>query len=187
MRKTELILSAVAVSILSFAVFAKSLPYEFLNWDDEILVTLNPYIRGFSSYHIKGMFFNEYGLFIPLVYISFAIDHWIYGLDPWGFRLTNIIFHTINSILFFYIFTLFIDLRKHSKKHLLFSALIITAAWCIHPLRIESVVWIAERKDVLSGFFLLLSFIFYFQYRASKSDINYLTERFIKRNKTENV
>jgi len=157
----------IILAVAAFSIFGKSLPYEFLMWDDNILVTDNSTIKGFTASNIRSMFINEHGLIIPLVWLSFAVDYHFYELDPWGFRLTNLILHILNMGIVFYLFSFFIDSRKYSQKQLWIAGITVALIWGLHPLRVESVVWIAERKDVLSGFFCLLSLVFYLQYASS--------------------
>ncbi len=100
---------------------------------------------------------------MPLTKISFLIDSSIHGIDPWGFHLSNLILHILNCLLVLYLFWLL-------SNNLLFS-IVTSIIFAIHPQHIEAFVWIAERKEVLSSFFGLLSLIFYVTY-ASKLPTN---------------
>jgi len=169
MTRNKYISGVLILAAAVFIIFGKSLPYEFLAWDDDVLITNNPAIKSFSASNIREMCSGKLGLVIPFVYLSFAADNYFYGLDPWGFRLTNLILHALNMGLVFYLFSFFVDSRKYSQKQLWIVGVAVALIWGIHPLRVESVVWITERKDVLSGFFCLLSLIFYLQYASSSA------------------
>ena len=99
----------------------------------------------------------------PLTMFSYALDYAIWGLNPPGFHLTNIIFHTLNTILVFILTVRLIDYDMAKQylytKKALVTGIITALVFGIHPLHVESVAWVAERKDVLYAFFFLLSII----------------------------
>jgi protein O-mannosyl-transferase len=148
------------IGCIAFTCFFPASGYDFTNWDDNYLVTQNAAIRDISLSGIIKIFtsfsLNHYH---PLVTLSYAIEYSLFGLNPFAFHLTNIILHGLNSVL------VAILVRSLTKKT---TAVLVTGVlFAIHPLRVESVVWIAERKDVLSALFILLSFILYIQYRRT--------------------
>lgn len=122
-----------AVTVL---VFSRSLWGDFLDWDDQSNLVFNPHYRGFNLRWILGLHFVHW---YPLTWLSFSLDHALWGLEPFGFHLTNVLLHGANAALFFSL--------SGSVPSALFFAL--------HPLRVESVAWITERSDLLSAFFLL--------------------------------
>lgn len=143
-------LLAAAVTML---VFAPSLAYGFLtDWDDSYYVVHNPHIAFTLEnirYYLHG---NTLGLWTPLTMYSLMLDHLIWGgtESAFGFHLTNLLLHGCSAALFTGILRA-LGLRKG-------LALACALFWALSPQRLESVVWIAERKDVLSGFLALLSF-----------------------------
>ena len=92
----------------------------------------------------------------PLTVLSHMLDCQLFGLKPWGHHLTNVLLHALNAAL------VFVLLRQMTGAT--WRSLLVAALFAVHPLRVESVAWVAERKDVLSGFFGLLSLIFYARY-----------------------
>ena len=101
--------------------------------------------------------------YAPLAWLSYAIDYAFWGLNPVGYHLSNILFHALNAVLFFRLSLLllrsiFPDEKPYSIE---IGAIIAALSFAVHPLRVESVAWAAERRDVLSGFFFLATVIFY--------------------------
>ena len=128
---------------------------EFTNWDDEFYVVNNPLLRGPDW---KGIFSDQVlGNYHPLTILSYAFNFAISGLDPFSYLLVNYLFHIINTLLVFY----FIWLISGNNK---FIAAFVAIIFGIHPMHVESVAWVAERKDVLYTFFFLLSLIQYWKY-----------------------
>ena len=144
---------------VSAGIYWPALNHDFLiNWDDLQYVTENPAIRGVTFDNIKEAFSRHYvGNYAPLHIISYMFDYQIWGLRASGFIFTNILLHTANGILFYLL------LRRLADKRLwpLFAALL----FVIHPVQVESVVWISQRKNVLAMLFMLLSSHAYLQYR----------------------
>ncbi len=147
----------------SFLIFSPSLKNEFVNWDDDRNVYENQLVK---EPNLKAIFSqNVIGNYNPLSILSFAIEHHFFGMDPKMMHLTNIILHLICIFFVFKIFRLLtIDL-----PFALFGA----ALFAIHPLRVESVSWITERKDVLYGMFFCWALFLYIknldQYKKSRS------------------
>jgi hypothetical protein len=154
------LLFLAAILIISFMVYLPSLQNGFVNWDDDTYIYENPYILNISSWgdileNLKEIFTTHVNWsYKPLTIVSFSIEKMLYGLDnPEWWHLNNIILHLICVILVFRI-ALALGLK------------IIPAAFCallfgIHPMRVESVAWITERKDVLYGSFYLLALYYY--------------------------
>ncbi|MBI5598748.1 MAG: hypothetical protein HY890_03310, partial [Deltaproteobacteria bacterium] len=164
---------AAVLAVIAFLVFMQSLGYDFVIWDDNILISENRNIQTLDPKFFKWVF-TSVGIttWYPVTLISFAIDYAVWGPDAQGFHLTNIIFHSFNVFL---VFILTVRLVEHASpapygglnKKAFIAALTTALLFGLHPLRIESVVWIAERKDVLYGFFFLLSVISYLRYVSS--------------------
>lgn len=172
-RNTWIYLSAI--SVITFAVFFPSLKCEFTNWDDGTYVTQNPMIWKLDAEALKEIFTTPVSLnYHPLTMLSLAIDYSIDKLNPYYYHLNNVLIHILNVLLVFVFIKKFLE--GYNKKTPTdtfrpgpFSVAVITSAfWGIHPMRVESVTWVAERKDVLYMFFFLLSLIFYLRYLDDK-------------------
>jgi protein O-mannosyl-transferase len=167
--RSPLLLSvAIAVFCLTFLVFSPALDYEFLNWDDEARILESPEIRGLDPYSIQQMFATfRVSNYTPLERLSCAIDYQIWGFNPWGFHFTNIVFHCLNASLVFCLawrlFSISTDDGQPKRYRFTLACAISALAFSLHPLRIESVVWISERRDVLCLFWTLLSTLVYLE------------------------
>ena len=140
-------------------VFGQTLWHGFINYDDDLYVYLNPNVTGGLVLHkIFAAFTHPTGLdeWYPLTEISHMLDWQIYGANAGGHHFTNVLLHAANSIL------LFLLLRKMTGA--LWPSAFVAAVFAIHPLRVESVAWVAERKDVLSGFFFMLTLWMWLRY-----------------------
>ncbi len=147
---------ALLIALVVAAVFAPAIGNGFVNWDDDVNITGNPHFRGFSATHLKWMFTTpRMGHYIPLTWLTLAADHAIWGMDPRGYHLTNVLLHAINAALVFLI------ARRLLRAYPLGAAAFAALAFGLHPLRAESVAWVTERRDVLSGCFVLLSLLAY--------------------------
>lgn len=143
--------------LITFLAYYNSLKNGFTNWDDDLYVTDNPFIRALSAESIKN-FFSSFrnGNYHPLTWLSLAIDYKIAELKPFQYHLTNLLLHIGNTIIVFFIVKkLFQNIRIAFASALLFG---------LHTIHVESVVWIAERKDVLYTFFFFLSINSYLNY-----------------------
>ena len=145
------------------AAFWPALSCGFINFDDPSYVTANPAIHDGLTWHgIRwAMTTGHAANWHPLTWISHMADIQLYGLNPRGHHLTSILFHAANSVLLFLILN---DMTGATVR-----SAFVAAIFALHPLRVESVVWISERKDVLSAFFGLLAIWTYFKYQISKS------------------
>ena len=157
--------AVLALLCLTFWAYQPSLNGELTNWDDPAYVTNNNLIKDLSFESLKA-FFTETVVFNyhPLTMISLSANYQISGLNPYSYHLVNLLFHIFNTILVFY----FISLLTSGKK---IVAWIVAALFALHPMHVESVAWISERKDVLYAFFMLASmicFVFYIQQQKQK-------------------
>jgi len=145
--------------IAPFAIYWKSIGFEFIaSWDDYEYVLNNGLIRGFSVGNLRAIFLEPYfSNYAPLHLLSYSIDFAIWGLDPRGYHLSNILLHSINSAL------AFLALRRLTKSD--FLSLAGAALFALHPLNVENVAWVAERKSLLAALFTFCSIIFYADYR----------------------
>ena len=156
------------VALVWFA-FGQSSQFPFVNYDDPNYVTENPaVIHGLSWHGIIWAFSHVHGgNWHPLTTISHMFDCGVFGLRAGAHHLNNVLLHTWATI------ALFLVLRRLTGA--LWRSAFVAAVFAIHPLRVESVVWIAERKDVLSGFFFMLTLAAYLHYARKPSIWRYLT------------
>jgi len=148
----------ILLAVCTVAVYWQVLSFDFIDYDDTKYVTENYHIQaGLTPTSIRWAFTTLHaGFWQPLVWLSFMLDFEIYGLNPAGFHATNLAFHTINTVLLF----LFLHLTTQTVWRSWFVAFF----FALHPLHIESVAWVAERKDVLSTFFFMLTLLSYYWY-----------------------
>ncbi len=142
--------------------------FDFVNWDDGLYVTKNVYVqKGLSVEGVIWAFTTPHaGSWQPITWLSHMLDSELYGLNPAGHHYTNVAFHTANTLLLF-----FILLRMTGA---LWKSAFVAALFAVHPLHVESVAWVSERKDVLSTFFGLLMIGAYYRYIKAPDFKNYL-------------
>lgn len=155
-RRTWLL--AGALWLLTLVLYWPATRCEFVNYDDDRYVTDNPAVKqGLTADSIRFAFLNPVcDNWHPLTLLSHMLDCQLYGLNPWGHHLTNLLLHALNAVL------VFLLLRQLTGT--LWRSATVAALFAWHPLRVESVAWIAERKDVLSVCFGLLSLAAYIHY-----------------------
>ena len=148
----------VLLAVTTLAVFARVAENNFITLDDMNYVVNNHHIQGgitwsaikwaFSTFHSSNWH--------PLTWLSHMVDCRLYGLDPAGPHLTNLVFHVANTLLLF--------LLLHNLTARLWPSAFVSLLFAIHPMHVESVAWVSERKDVLSTFFFLLTLLAYARY-----------------------
>jgi hypothetical protein len=148
------VLICLALAILTVITFWSLKDSGFTNFDDNYYVYENAYVQSGLHWNSIGQAFSSElvkisGNWHPLTWLSLMFDYQIFGLNPQGFHLINLLFHVLNTIL------LFLILHRMTKK--LWPSAFVAALFAIHPLHVESVAWISERKDVLSTFFWMLT------------------------------
>ena len=153
---------------ITWAVFGQTLTHDFVNFDDHVYVYENPLvIRGLSTEGIIGAFTHTHARnWHPVSTLSHMLDCQLYGLNASGHHLTNVILHTISVLL------LFLVLKQMTDAF--WQSAFVAALFAIHPLHVESVAWIAERKDVLSAVFFMLTLAAYAHYARAPSAIRYM-------------
>lgn len=163
------LLACLFLIIITVVVYERVEGYDFIGLDDNLYVTNNKYVaEGFSVKNFKWAFTNIIaGQWIPMVWLSYMLDSQLCGLSPRWFHLTNLFFHLSNILLLFFLLNKF---TNNIKKSLLAAAI-----FAIHPIHVESVAWVTERKDVLSMFFFLLSLHFYVEYVKNKKIWGYVS------------
>ena len=147
------ILICLALAILTVITFWSLKDCGFINLDDPLYVYENAYVQSGLNWNSIGQAFSselaKVGHWHPLTWLSLMLDYQIFGLNPHGYHLINLLFHVMNTIL------LFLILHRMTKT--LWPSAFVAALFAIHPLHVESVAWITERKDVLSTFFWMLT------------------------------
>ena len=158
---SKTLLLALGLAALTFAIFAPAIGYDYIDLDDPQYVFGNPRVlSGLNADNIRWAFSHVHeSWWLPMLWISYMADASLFGTEPWGFHLVNILLHAANALL------LFLALRIGTGR--LRPALFAAALFAIHPLRVESVAWITERKDVLSGLFWMLALLVHLR-RAEK-------------------
>lgn len=162
--KKTLILTAICV--LTFICFHYTLQNQFTNWDDDYYVTNDPYIKAFTPHNLKVIFTEDItkNNYHPLCMLSLAVNYHFAELNPWSYYFTNILIHIANIILVFFLFIELCRRLKLSEGAGLFIASFGALWFGIHPMHVESVAWIAERKDVLYAFFYVAGLMAYLPY-----------------------
>src|SRR5437773_2139413 len=137
----------IMLAVITLFVFLQTRSFEFVNYDDDKNIYENPVVAaGLAKHGIAWAFtHSQVGLWIPLTTLSHMLDCQFFGLDAGWHHLTNVLLHTISAVL------LFLLLRKMTSA--IWPSAFVATLFAIHPLRVESVAWVTERKDVLSGLF----------------------------------
>ena len=145
----------LAVIVLAFfMIYSQALNFDLLDWDDYGYIKNNPDVQNFS---IRNFFTSFYGgNYHPLTCITWSVDYYLGGLNGKSYHMTNMLLHVLNIVLMYF----FVKFLFERKDIALFTA----ALFAIHPMHVESVAWVSERKDVLYACFFLLSLIAYLRF-----------------------
>ena len=165
LTQNQIIIFLGSILFLTVILYFNSLKGTILNWDDKVYIDYNTAIQKLDASHLKIIFTSFYASnYHPLTSLSWAIEYSFAGLEKvFIYHLDNILLHLLNIVLVFWLFKL---ISKNDK-----IALIMALLHAIHPMHVESVAWIAERKDLLYSFFFLLSIIMYCKYLLEGSFI----------------
>ena len=163
----------ICLAVLTWAVFGQTLRHDFVNYDDPRYVYQNTRITsGFNIAGIAWAFTHVHSEnWHPLTTITHMLDCSLYGLKAGGHHFSNVLFHTIAVVL------LFLALQQMTGA--LWKSAFVAAVFAIHPLHVESVAWVAERKDVLSGVFFMLTLLAYVRYARAPSTWRYVIVAFV--------
>ncbi|MFH1622716.1 MAG: tetratricopeptide repeat protein [Candidatus Omnitrophota bacterium] len=169
-RKSILIALIIAACLASYF---NTLFFDFV-WDDNIFIVPNPYMKSFKflpkflskDFWNIGVFKWSSGYYRPFLAASFMWDHKLWGINPFGYHLTNLIFHILCCILIF----LIVELLINNRKIALFSSLIFS----VHPVHTEAVSFISGRVDVIPPALFLLSIFYFFRFANNKRIFFYL-------------
>jgi hypothetical protein len=165
-------LICLILGLITFAVFYQVHGFKFITYDDPYYVSKNPDIQsGITLESVKWAFTTGYTAnWQPLTWLSYMLDWQLFGSNPAGYHIVNLIFHIINTVLLFII----IGQMTHSLWRSAFAA----ALFALHPLHVESIAWVSERKDVLSTFFWMLTMWAYLRYVNKPGISRYLWTAF---------
>ena len=165
---TRATLVCILLASVTAAVYAPVLGHGFLTYDDNLYVTANAQVK--AGLTVKGVHWawrtSHTGYWHPLTWLSHMLDVELFGLNPAGHHLTNVLWHALNALLLFALLT--------AATGRAAAAAIVAGLFALHPLRVESVAWVAERKDVLSGALGLVSIAVYVAYARRGGTSRYL-------------
>jgi tetratricopeptide (TPR) repeat protein len=156
-----LLLFAIPLSI-----YAQSLGNYFVAWDDNILVYNNPLVLHFSPYALWAVFTSyDPELYIPLTFLSYQIEHLVFGLNATVFHTTNLLLHCGSGVMIFFLLQRWRITRS--------VAFVLALIFAVHPMNSEAVAWVSARKDTLSSFFFLATLLQWEGYRADATKKKY--------------
>ncbi|HOK07665.1 MAG TPA: tetratricopeptide repeat protein [Syntrophales bacterium] len=160
---TGKVIPALVLTSLVLFVYGQVGDFDFVIYDDPHYVQTNPHVnRGFTTAGLKWAFLTFHGAnWHPLTWLSLMLDGSLYGSFAGGYHWTNVLFHLASVLLLFYFLV--------GVTGALWRSFFVAALFGVHPLHVESVAWVSERKDVLSGFFWMLVLVFYGRYALVSS------------------
>lgn len=169
------LIGIAAVLLFTLLVYLPSINNELINtWDDGLYLTENPYVKQLNAENLKIYFTQPIASnYHPLTILSLAIDYQITELKPQWYHIVNLMWHLLNTFLVFQ----FVQLLAGKKS--VFVGLLSAAVFALHPMHVESVAWISERKDVLYTFFFLLSLISYVRYIDNGLPVKWFISSFV--------
>ena len=158
----------LALVLSTFVAFEQIRHNHFVNYDDNFYVTENPHVKaGITHESVVWAFTASHASnWHPLTWLSHMLDYELFGLNPHWHHLTNLFFHIANTLLLFWV------LKKMTSR--IWPSVFVAAAFALHPLHVESVAWVAERKDVLSTLFWMLTIAAYIRYAQRPGSGRYL-------------
>ncbi len=187
-RTWQLIFASLLLVVLQFLVFNPALDSGFLAYDDDVYVYDNPNIQALNAANVAWMFAGPYyHSYTPLALLSHAVDYRLWGNNPWGHHLTSLLLHSANTVLLFLFGLMLLHMVRRtpgattpeistarvpladtaSMVGMFFAALLFS----LHPMRVESVAWVSDRKDLLVVLFALpccMAYLTYDHYRGTK-------------------
>ena len=162
LRLAAICLGLVVLVLLGFL---PALHNGFVNYDDNVYVTENPQVQaGLTRESLAwafGKLHGEQTYWHPLTWVSHMLDCQLYGLRPWGHHLTSVVWHAVNALLVFLVFT--------RMTGAVWRCAVLAALFALHPLQVDTVAWVTERKNLLSTFFFLLAVWAYAGYAQGKT------------------
>lgn len=167
-KKKQIITIYLLLAVVTLLAFWQIHDCDFINFDDPEYVTENSHVlKGITADGIRWAFMSGHASnWHPLTWISHMLDVQFFGLNPHWHHLMNLLFHIANTLLLFFVL--------HRMTKVLWPSVVVAALFALHPLHVESVAWVSERKDVLSAFFWMLTLNAYVSYVASPNRWRYL-------------
>ncbi len=158
---SKLVVYGLLLALLTFLFFLQTIFYELTSWDDDVYITENIFTKELSTKNIRDIFLSRtLGQYTPLTILSFAVDNKVYNGSSYGFHLSNVVLHSINTILIYFLFVLIFE----SPATAFMAALI----FALHPMKVEVVAWATARKDLLAALFYLAAIICYCSFLNNK-------------------
>lgn len=156
-----------AILLLTLLVYSNSVDNDFIyQLDDDLYITNNKGVKEISTENLKNIFTESYvGLYLPFTMLTYMIEYRFFEMDASGYHKINLLLHLVNTVLIFFLF------MKIKPKPVI--AAIVALFFAIHPMHVESVSWISERKDVLYALFFMIGLIFYLNYLKKNTVANY--------------
>ncbi len=172
-KKSLVISIYLVLTVSALLVFWQVRNFNFVNYDDGIYVSENPHVlNGLTVDNVIWAFTTGYANFWhPLTWLSYMLDGQLFGSNPAGYHFTNLFLHIANTLL------LFLVLKQMTNA--LWQSAFVAALFALHPLHVESVAWVSERKDVLSAFFWILTIAAYYSYIKRPGVLRYLLTLFV--------
>lgn len=162
-------------ALLTLVVYLPALGNSFVEWDDYVYIVNNPVIRRIDLSFFQFVFTTPINSnWHPLTTLSWALDYSIWGLDSWGFHLSSVILHSLNTVTAAALTTLVLARytgTDYAEKRNLFAGAVAALLFGLHPYHVESVAWVSERKDLLCQLFYFFSVISYLKY-ANQTSLN---------------
>jgi protein O-mannosyl-transferase len=156
-------LVALVVAELAIIAFFPALRAGFVSWDDDTYFLANPYYRGLGPEQLSWMFTVMSGHYMPLTWLSHGLDYVLWGMRPTGYHAVNVLLHALTAAAAYFVAlrVLAAAVAPEPRAALRVGAAVAALVFALHPLRVESVAWITERRDVLCGLFFLLAILCY--------------------------
>jgi protein O-mannosyl-transferase len=164
----------VAIAAATFVAFLPVLSAEFVSWDDEKNFLENPHYRGLGITQLRWMWSTFHlGHYVPLSWMTLGADYDLWGINAGGYHLTSLLLHALNAVLVYFcarrILRLTLGDREGDDAATTAGAVVAACVFSMHPLRVESVAWITERRDVLSGAFMFGCTVLYLRNNGERS------------------
>src|SRR5256712_9151107 len=161
----------VVSALVTMGVLARGVGNDFVGWDDNLSFVNNPYYRGLGWTELRWMLTATVtGHYIPVTWMTLGLDYVLWGMNPAGYHLTNLVLHALNTVLFALIAIRLLRLARPRTGETALWAGTVTAAlfFSLHPLRAETVAWVTERRGLLSAFFTLVTALTYVRMAAAE-------------------
>lgn len=166
----------LTIALVTFVAFLPALRAGFVNWDDERNFLNNPHYRGLGLTQLRWMWTTFLlGHYVPLSWMTLGVDYAAWGMNPAGYHFTNVLLHAGNAVVVYFVARRILrapgaQSSDATPMDTTAPAALVALLFAVHPLRVESVAWITERRDVLSGFSYSLSVLFYLRFAQGNPD-----------------